>query len=267
MNSALESGLTVDAFIGGRVEAVQRDDGSHRSGLEAVLLAAAVEDGFTGTVVDLGAGVGVAGMCVAARSPGTSVVLVDRDETALALARAALSRPANRAFASRVSVIAADVTSAEADRVAAGMVRASADLVIVNPPFHDGERGTHSPVTARAEAHMLDGVGLEPWMRAAASVLKADGRLIAIFRADGLGVLLDALNGRFGSIAILPVHPRPDGRAHRVLVRAVKEAAGDFPSCPALPFTAPRVVPISRKAEAILRAGRALAEVHPVWAG
>lgn len=267
MNSALESGLTVDAFIGGRVEAVQRDDGSHRSGLEAVLLAAAVEDGFTGTVVDLGAGVGVAGMCVAARSPGASVVLVDRDETALALAWAALSRPANRAFAPRVSVIAADVTSAEADRVAAGMARALADLVIVNPPFHDGERGTHSPVTARAEAHMLDGSGLQPWMRAAASVLKADGRLIAIFRADGLGVLLDALNGRFGSIAILPVHPRPDGRAHRVLVRAVKGSRGRLSILPGLALHGAAGGAYLPEAEAILRAGMALADVHPLWAG
>ena len=59
--------LTVDAFLGGLVEAVQPASGHHRSGLEAVLLAASLDSRISGTVVDLGAGAGVAGFCAAAR--------------------------------------------------------------------------------------------------------------------------------------------------------------------------------------------------------
>jgi len=53
--------VTVDAFLGGRVEAVQPAAGHHRAGLEAVLLAASLDSRIAGTIVDLGAGVGVAG--------------------------------------------------------------------------------------------------------------------------------------------------------------------------------------------------------------
>ena len=43
--SAVElSTVSVDAFLGGRVEAVQPRAGHHRSGLDAVLLAAAFAD-------------------------------------------------------------------------------------------------------------------------------------------------------------------------------------------------------------------------------
>jgi tRNA1(Val) A37 N6-methylase TrmN6 len=47
--------VTVDAFLGGRVEAVQPASGHHRAGLEAVLLAASVAAATEGAVFDLGA--------------------------------------------------------------------------------------------------------------------------------------------------------------------------------------------------------------------
>ncbi len=52
--------VTADAFLGGKVEALQPAAGHHRSGLEAVLLAASLDSRIAGTVVDLGAGAGVA---------------------------------------------------------------------------------------------------------------------------------------------------------------------------------------------------------------
>jgi tRNA1(Val) A37 N6-methylase TrmN6 len=265
MTIAGEAVFTVDAFLGGLVEAVQPDDGGHRSGLDAVLLAAAIDAGFAGVVVDLGAGAGVAGMCVAVRCRAARVTLVDRDAAALAAARASLSRPANRSFASRVSIIAADVTAPEAERVAAGLGRAAADAVILNPPFHDGNAGTRSPSEGRADAHVLADGGLEPWLRTSASVLTPGGTVIAIFKAEGIGALLAALGGRFGSVTILPVHPRAGLPAHRVIVRAVKGSRTPLSLLPGLtlhPATGSAYLP---EAEAILRNGMGLADVHPPW--
>lgn len=212
---------TVDAFLGGRVEVVQPASGHHRAGLEAILLAAAIEPSFAGTVVDLGAGVGVAGLAVAARCDDASVVLVERDATALACARASLSLAANRAFAARVRIVGADVTWPEAARTAAGLARADADAVIANPPFNRPEEAFASPQAARAAAHVLGDDGLEPWLRAAASVLRPGGRLVVIFRADGLDTLLAACRGRFGALDILPIAARADQPASRVLVAGV----------------------------------------------
>jgi tRNA1(Val) A37 N6-methylase TrmN6 len=262
--TAAEKADTIDAFLGGRVEAIQ-PAGGHRSGLDAVLLAAAVDRASAGTVIDLGAGVGVAGMCVAARCLSASVVLVDRDRAALASAGEALALPANRNFAARVSLVAADVGESETAREAAGLARSSADLVITNPPYRAAGEGTRSPHASRASAHVLDSVGLDPWLRTAASVLKPDGALIAIFRADGLDELLKAIAGRFGGAAILPLHPRAGLRAHLVLLRAVKGSRAPLALLPGFALHGSAGGTYLPEAEAILRGGAGLGDVHPPW--
>ena len=185
-------GVTVDTFLGGRVEALQHATGHHRAGLEAVLLAVSLDSRISGTVADLGAGVGVAGFCAAARCRHARVVLVERNAEALACARAALERPANAAFADRVRIAAADITAPETERAAAGMGRDLADHVLLNPPFHLAQGGTRTPAAARGEAHVLESGGLDSWFRAAASVLKFRGDVTVVFRADGArGLALD----------------------------------------------------------------------------
>ena len=265
MTAARVTATTVDAFLGGRVEAVQPKAGHHRAGLEAVFLAAALETAFDGAVVDLGAGVGVAGMAIAARCNGAQVVLAERDETAVACARAALERPANRSFSGRVSIVTVDISDPESARAEAGLARAVADAVVMNPPFHRSEAGTASPNAARAAAHVLAGSGLDPWLRAAASVLKPQGRLIVIFRADRLDALLAALAGRFGAAAILPIQPRQALPAHRVLVDAVKSSRAAARILPPLVLHGDAGSAYLPNVERILRDGVSLSEAHPAW--
>jgi tRNA1(Val) A37 N6-methylase TrmN6 len=269
MTAAVATALgetSVDAFLGGRVEAVQPKAGHHRAGLEAVLIAAAIESTFTGTVIDLGAGVGVAGMAIAARCRAATVVLVERDREAVDLALAALARPANAGFAGRVSVVTTDIAASESVRVAAGLGRAVADAVVMNPPFHEAEEGTASPSAARAAAHVLAGGGLDPWLRTAASALKPDGRLVVIFRADRLDALLPALDGRFGGAAILPIYPRAGADAHRVLIAAVKGSRAPARLLPPLTLHPEAGGTYLAEAEMILRHGASLAEASPAWA-
>jgi len=256
---------TVDAFIGGRVEAIQPTHGHHRSGLEAVLLGAALEPDFAGTIVDLGAGAGVAGMVAAARCAVARVVLADRDADAVACARAALMRPANGAFASRVSIMVADIEATEAERESAGLSRGLADAVLTNPPFHPPATTTAPPGTARAAAHVLSKGGLDLWFRAAASVLKPDGRLIVIFRADGIAGLLAALGTRFGAVDILPLQPRADHPAHRILVGAIKGSRAATRLLPPLVLHGATGSTYLSAVEDILRDGAGLAEACPVW--
>jgi tRNA1(Val) A37 N6-methylase TrmN6 len=256
---------TVDAFIGGRVEAVQPACGHHRSGLEAVLLGAALEPDFAGTIVDLGAGAGIAGMIAAARCVAAQVVLADRDAEAIACARAALARPANRTFAERVSLVSVDVEAAEATRELAGLGRGMADVVLTNPPFHVPATTTAPPGAARSAAHVLGKGGLDLWFRAAASVLKPGGRLIVIFRADGISALLAALGTRFGAVDILPVQPRVDLAAHRILVSAKKGSRAATRLLPPLVLHGATGGAYLSAVEGILRDGTGLAEAHPPW--
>ncbi|NRG18130.1 methyltransferase [Rhizobiales bacterium] len=213
---------TRDAFLGGQVMVEQPARGRHRAGLDAVYLAAAVPEGTTGHVVDLGSGVGTAGFCVAARLAGVRVTLVDSDTHVLALAENALNFSENAHFADRISILEADIEARGTQRHAKGLTPGFADHVIMNPPYYPGGRFRASPADARASAHVLGEQGLEPWAKTATDILREGGSLTVIFRADGLGELLNVLEGRFGAIDVIPLHPRTEAAATRVILRAVR---------------------------------------------
>ncbi|MEX0851772.1 MAG: methyltransferase [Bauldia sp.] len=256
---------SIDAFLGGRLQAVQPLAGHHRAGLEAVLLAAALESSFSGSVIDLGAGVGVAGLGVAARCARASVVLVERDPVAVACARAALSLPLNRRFADRVSVVAADIAASAVVRAGAGVGRAGAAVVIGHPPFREARANSSSPHPARAAAHVLADGGLEPWVKAAASLLKPRGRLIVIFDASGLDQLVLACRGRFGAFDLLPIQPRPELPASRLLVSAVKGSRAGPRLLPPLVLHGPTGNEFVAAVDAVLRGDIGLGDAHAAW--
>jgi tRNA1(Val) A37 N6-methylase TrmN6 len=256
---------SVDAFIGGRVEAEQPLLGHHRAGLEAVLIAAAVPRHATGTVVDLGAGAGVAGFCVAARCPGASILLVERDASLVAAMRSSLARPANAGFAARVHVVETDIAAAETAREAAGLMRDSADIVIMNPPFHAEGKVRKPAGDARAAAHLLDADGLDPWFRAAASVLRPGGLVIAIFPAAGLQDLLAAAASRFGALDLLPIHPRSARPAIRLVLRGRKGRKGGMTIRPGLTLHEAEGNRYLPAVDAVLRSGADLAAAAPGW--
>ena len=81
--------------------------------------------------------------------------------------------------------------------------------------------------------------------------------LTLIWRADGLDDVLGALQAEFGSIAVLPVHPRSGAPPIRVLVRAVKGGRGAQVTCPALVLNDEAGQPTAA-AEAVLRGGDTL---------
>ncbi|MHA7772181.1 tRNA1(Val) (adenine(37)-N6)-methyltransferase [Roseibium sp. M-1] len=249
---------TRDAFLGGQVHVHQPKRGRHRAGLDAVYLAAALPDGTKGHVVDLGAGVGTAGFCAAARLSDIRVTLVDVDETVLKLARRGLEDLDNAAFADRVSLLAADITAKGSLRHAAGLTPSLADHAIMNPPYYEADRFRASPNSARADAHMLDDRGLAPWAKTATDIVKEGGSLTVIFRADGLRELLDVLQGRFGAIDVIPLRPRPEAAATRVLIRAVRASKAPLRLMPGFVLHEGDGSDFTAQSRAIMRDGEGL---------
>lgn len=253
-----EPETTHDAFLGGKVYIHQPKRGRHRAGLDAVYLAAALPEGTRGHVVDLGAGVGTAGFCAAARLPDIKVTLVEIDQTVLDLARRGLNDPANAAFADRISLLEADITAKGSQRHAAGLTPAMADHAIMNPPYYEAEKFRASPNTARAGAHMLDDRGLEPWAKTATDIVRDGGSLTVIFRADGLRELLDVLQGRFGAIDVIPLRPRPEAPATRVLIRAIRASKAPLQLLPGFVLHAGSGSDFTDQSRAVMRDGAGL---------
>src|SRR5436305_14154506 len=86
MSDPVSAGTTEDAVLGGRLTLRQPKRG-HRVGHDAILLAAATEACAGEYVVELGAGVGAAGLALAQRIAGTTATLVELDADLAALAQ------------------------------------------------------------------------------------------------------------------------------------------------------------------------------------
>jgi len=208
--------FTEDAFLGGQLRLRQPKAG-HRAGHDAMLLAAATAARPGDRVVDLGAGVGAAGLAVARRVGGVELVLVEIDADLAGLAR---DNAAANGIAARV--VTMDVTSGAEVFSAAGLPADSVDVVLMNPPFNDLVRHRASPDRGREIAHVANAATLASWVHAGRRILKSGGVLTLIWRADGLAEVLAALDRGFGSLKILPVHGDAATPAIRVLVRATK---------------------------------------------
>jgi len=251
-----ESGLgalTEDAVLGGALRLRQPRRG-HRVGHDAVLLAAACPVLPGEHVVDLGAGVGAAGLALAARACDIAVTLVeiDPDLAALAAQNAQLN-----GLAARVRSIALDAVAPARAFAAAGLVPESVARVLMNPPFNDPVRQKSSPDRRRRLAHAAPRETLAAWIRTAARLLRPRGTLTLVFRADGLAELARALDVVFGAVAVLPVYPKPDEPAIRILVRATKASRAPLALLPGLVLNDAGGNP-TPEAQAVLRAGATL---------
>lgn len=243
---AADPEVTEDAVLGGRLHLRQPRRG-HRVGHDAILLAAATGGAYGEHAADFGAGVGSAGLALARRIPGLRLTLVEIDPALCELARqnAILNR-----MDERIEVVRADVAHAD-------LATASLDRVLMNPPFNDPGRANVSPDPKRARAHVAVPETLAGWTATAARVLKPAGILTIVWRADGLSDVLNVLFDGFGSLVVLPVHPRPNVAAIRVLVRAQKGGQGKLVLLPGLELNNANGKP-SSAAEAILRQGEPL---------
>jgi len=210
---------TCDRFLGGRIEIVQPKSGAHRSGLDAVLLAASLPEGAKGDLIDLGAGVGVAGLAALALNPRLRPTLVDNDPDALRLAEHNARRTAELiAGAAMARVVAADVTRSGQQRRGMGLEPQSADFVITNPPYNEAGKARASPHPERAHAHMLDDASLQAWIRTGIWLLRPKGQFTIIIRTTRLPLALETFGKALGGITVLPIHARADQAAARVLV-------------------------------------------------
>nr|WP_319516104.1 methyltransferase [uncultured Cohaesibacter sp.] len=224
--------MSEDDFLGGRISLLQPRKGHHRSGTDAVLLAACTPAEPGDLVVDLGSGVGAAGLCVAARVGGLRLLAVEIDPEIAAIAAANMAR--SKAFLAQASVISCDVALRGEPRQAAGLVENLADHVIANPPYYRPEKFQTSPNEARATAHMLTDEGMEPWFRTAVSILKSKGTFTVVQRADELPTLLKLMEGRFGGITVQPFSAREGEAAHRVVIQGRKQSRAPFRLLPTI---------------------------------
>jgi tRNA1(Val) A37 N6-methylase TrmN6 len=236
------SAFTSDTFLGGKVKAKQPVDG-FRSGLDAVMVAAAVPARETSDVLEIGAGAGVASLCLAART-GCAVTGIDIDPELVSLAN---ENARASEFGSRVRFVEDDIFMLRPQ------LRRTFDHVFCNPPFHgDEEKASPNPQRARA---MQDGRKLRDWLTAAMKRVSSRGTFTTILRADRMRDAIADLPER--GVVVFPLWPKPVEQAKRVIIQVRKTSR-------AQPVILPGIVlhddqgKFTPDAEAVLRGGQAL---------
>ena len=208
-----------------RVRLLQPVEG-FRTSLDSVMLAAACPAKKGETVLDMGCGVGGAGLCVLERVAGARMmgVEIQDDHVELAKQNAALNGMQDRA-----EFTAEDIRRYKGPRF---------HHVICNPPYLEAGAHTASPSARKAKAHghQEKAMSVEMWLNAGFQHLKSGGSLTMIHRADQTDKIILGLGKRFGAVEIFPLWPRLGEAAKRVIIRARKD----------------------RKSPAILHAGLAL---------
>ena len=235
--------LTEDRFLNGRIMVRQTTDG-FRSGLDAVMLAAAVPAGDDGEVMELGAGAGVASLCLAARVSSYKVTGIEIDA---ALAELANTNAHANGMDTRVGFVAADAL-----HLSQSLKREFAH-VFSNPPFH-GE-GMAAPDAGRKRALQDEG-RLAEWLETGIRRTISGGTFTSIIRADRLGEALTVLPPT--GIIVFPLWPRTGDAAKRVILQLRKGSGAPLAILPGLVLhnADGRFTP---GADAILRDGASLA--------
>lgn len=223
--------LSQDSFYRGGFEVFQPVAIGHRSGSDALLLAASLPQNSQGRMADLGAGSGVATLAALTTHPELEAVLVEVDPAMAQIARKSLALSVNADLAKRARVLEADATLAGRARENLGLADNSFDHVIMNPPYnHSGQKPSAQPL--KALAHKMEEGGLAAWMRTAAAILKPGGWVHLIYRSEMLDDIITSMRGRFGAISIIPLHARADEKASRLVVRGKRGSRAELSVLP-----------------------------------
>jgi tRNA1(Val) A37 N6-methylase TrmN6 len=200
------SPLTQDRILGGQLTLTQTADG-YRAGLDAILLAAAVRLAPGTSAAEFGCGPGAALLAVAHAHKDAWLTGVELDPSAAELAR---RNAAANGLDDRIAIVEADALSWRPD--------APLDAVFFNPPYFDDPASLRAPKPGK-QAAWISEAPLSDWIAAGLKRLKSGGALVFIHRADRLGEALSALQGK-ASAVVLPVHPRAEAPAKRILIEA-----------------------------------------------
>jgi tRNA1(Val) A37 N6-methylase TrmN6 len=239
---------TEDGLLDGRVRLIQPKVG-YRAGMDAALLAAAVDAEPGERALEAGCGAGAALFQAAVRAPGASFVGVERDADALALAE---RNVALNDMSERVMARAGDIGHGFAALGFLAPGEPPFDLAFANPPFYDDPTALRAPHPGKQAAWMAE-TGLDAWTRFLVRAVREGGRVIMIHRADRLFDLLALFSGQAGSYQVRPVHPFADQPAKRVLVRAVKAGKAQMLLLPPLVLHDRSGAKHTAEAEAVLR--------------
>lgn len=211
--------VTQDQLLNGRLSLWQPKSG-YRFAIDPVFLAAALPVREGEYVIELGAGVGAASLCLLARQPNLHLVAVEFQES---LALLAAKNAQENGYGRQFSLFQADIGNKE--QISALNAWNKADHILTNPPYLAVGQGRGTENHSKYLANVETSASLDVWVKVSAGLLKPKGLLTMIHRADRLDEILVTLTKyHFGAIKIFPLWPKTGQTARRVVIQAKSQS-------------------------------------------
>lgn len=205
--SALSSGT----LMAGKILYSQFLKGN-RTGLEPVLMAAAVPARPGQRVAEIGCGAGAGLLCLTHRIPELSVWGIELDSATLALAEHNLKANGRTG----VTLLNARFPDALPPDFPFGQF----DHCFANPPWHDTDSSA-SPMEQRDLARRAMPDTLEIWIKGATRLLRYKGSLTLALPATQMAAACTFLTrARFGDVTLCPLWPKTGRQARLMLIQA-----------------------------------------------
>jgi tRNA1Val (adenine37-N6)-methyltransferase len=202
---------TEDLLLGGRILYRQPATG-FRSGIEPIMLAAAVPARPGERVLEAGSGAGAGLLCLALRVPGVQLTGVEMQP---AMADLALANVRANGFTG-IQIIA--------DRIETAPLAPTFDHAMANPPYHH-PHGSTSPDVSRETAKRGSDQLLSDWIGRLSGVLRRRGSLTLITPAAMVPTCLAAMKAaRCPCTSLFPLWPKLGRPAKLVILRGIKDA-------------------------------------------
>ena len=208
---------TTDTLLNGRVILEQPKEG-YRVAIDPIFLASSVPAHSNETVLDAGAGVGAAMLCLAERVSNVHILGLEMQRELATLASKNIRANHHQ---DRLEVINGNLLRFP-PRIAAG----SYHHVMANPPYHQSTKTTLSKVTSKALANTESEATLADWVSFCHLMVRPKGSVTFIHRADRLDTVLALMHGKFGDIVVFPLWTGPGKDAKRVIVQGYKNTCG-----------------------------------------
>jgi tRNA1(Val) A37 N6-methylase TrmN6 len=193
---------------------------------DTLLLAASIAPKPDETVLDLGCGVGGAFLAASYRLPQVRFIGIEKESTYFDLAR--FNIEANN-LTSRVTLHHGDVSDTKLVHTI-GQV----DHVIVNPPYYPHQTHCAAPDRLKNVARQTSELTIGDWVQAANRFLKPKGTVTFIYPASDMSALMHYLSAFAGNMTVLPLWPRANVEAKRVIIQATKNSAAPLRLLPGL---------------------------------
>ena len=233
-----------DFLLGEKVKIYQPIDG-YRASSDAVFLSSLIGYLKEGdNILDVGSGTGAVSLCLAYRFPEAAIVGVDIQPDLIDLS----NKSAVANGFKNLSYINADIFSKKIPLKGGSFAH-----VVTNPPYFENEHP--SPSLSKSIAHNMTGFSLEQWIHFCLKMLKSNGWLYLINRAQNLTDILSALKGKAGNIRLVVLYSKSGQNAKRVLICAQKSSKAPLEILPTFKVHAQNGT-FTTSAQSILRNGK-----------